>query len=85
MSQTTREVVIKRTLTFNLSKYEQMTTEVIVTGIDFDTDGEDISVELDRLQAGEVHRAALATVHHPDDNATSVYEWDRITKEGADA
>lgn len=80
-----QEVTVTRKLSFNLSRYEQHEITVTVTGIPLDTSAHDISAELDRLCEGEVHRACLATVKHPDDNDTSVYEWDRIIKEGVDA
>lgn len=82
------EITARRKLVFNLGRYEQQETEVIITGISMDTDPEEVSAQLDLLVAPEVLRAKLATSHAPEDNATSVYTWEEIvnkTKEGADA
>lgn len=80
-----QEVSITRSLTFNLSRYEKMTTTVTVTGIPMGTPAEDISAELDNIMSTEVARAAFATVHPPEDNVTSVYSWRQIIEEGMDA
>jgi len=80
-----QEVSITRSLTFNLNRYEQMTTTVTITGIPLDADPEDVSASLDEKMEREIGRAVFATVHAPDDNVTSVYAWDQIIKEGMDA
>lgn len=79
------EISITRSLTFNLSRYEQMTTSITITGIPVSADPKQLSEELDGRMEHEVARAAFATVHHPDDNVTSIFAWDQIIKEGMDA
>jgi hypothetical protein len=76
---------ITRSLTFNLGRYEQMTTTVTIRDIPMAADAEDVSASLDEKMEREIARAALATVHPADDNVTSVYAWDQIIKEGVDA
>ena len=80
-----QELSITRSLTFNLSRYEQMTTSVTITGIPMSADPEQISEELDSRMEHEVSRAQFASVHDPDDNVTSVYAWNQIIKEGMNA
>lgn len=82
------EITARRMVTFNIGKYEQHVTDITITGIPGDTDPEDIALELDLLMSPEVVRAELATAHDPEDNATSLYTWRRITekaKEGVNA
>lgn len=76
---------ITRSLTFNLSRYEQMTTTVTIRDIPMTVTAEEISGTLDEMMEAEVARAQFATVHSPDDNVTSVYVWNQIIKEGMDA
>lgn len=73
-------ITARRRLEFNPGKYEQATTEFIITGIPEDVEPAEISLMLDRLMAPEISRIELATAHHPDDNATGVYTWREITK-----
>lgn len=79
------EISITRSLTFNLSRYEQMTTSITIMGIPVTADPEKISEELDGRMEHEVARAAFATVHPEEDNVTSVYAWKTIIEEGMDA
>ena len=81
----TQMMDITRSLQFNLSRYEQMTTTVTIRDIPLDVDPKAVSETLDEKMEHEVVRAAFASVHHPDDNVTSVYSWDQIIKEGMDA
>lgn len=79
-------ITARRKLSFNLSRYETMETEVFLVEIPFDTDPEEISAQLDLLMAPDIERAALATSHAEEDNTSSVYTWRDIvrnTKEGA--
>lgn len=81
-------ITVTRKLTLNLGRYESMTVEVTLAGLDVDNDPDSISQQLDMIMAPEIQRAELASAHDPDDNDSSVYKWvdiiDQTTKmEGA--
>lgn len=78
-------ITARRKLSFNLGKYENMETEVILTDIPEGTDPLDISGKLDEIMQPDIIRASLATSHAEDDNVTSVYEWKKITEGAYDA
>lgn len=68
-------ITARRRLVFQPSRYETIEIEHTLTDIPEDTDPEDITQQLDMIQAPEIQRARLASVHDPDDNVTSVYKW----------
>lgn len=76
---------VSRTLEFNLGRYEQMKTTIVLKDIPADTDPDALSEQLDIIMAPEIARAAFASVHPVEDNVTSVYDWNRLIEEGMDA
>lgn len=68
-------VTARRRLVFQPGPYESIEIEHVLTDIPVDTDPEDISEQFDILQAPEIYRARLASVHPKSDNVTSVHTW----------
>ena len=79
-------ITVRRKLVFNLDRYEQHEIEVTIDEIPDDTSPDEVANWLDDMMLPDIERAALATSHAIEDNATSVYTWKSLaSREGADA
>ena len=68
----------RRKITFDLGNYEMYEVEAAIEYATADLTDAQADMVLDNMMAEDVNRAERATMRDPDDNDTSVYEFNKM-------